>query len=379
MLAVIALASAVIISALPGYWQGFNINGIINRSLVSGLLLLAVAVPGTCYALFYLVGVSPKSFDISRYPVLIFFAILGIIAYVLIIGYIVKNGTADLHWSLFTRPFQSQYKIIEEWQNGWPVFSSTEVKQIGMLNHITGTLLLMGLTSLISLPIGVSVGIFVYEYAGPKLGSVINFSTTALRSISGIILAVTALSVLSIPAKGTFLYNLFHGYGYDVNGVLQTGRSSFLFASVFVSLLVIPIIAKATQEGLNSLPADIREGSLAIGASKEHTLFHLQLPWSFPNIITGLMLGCAEAAGTLTIIFLIAGTGEFGVSPTNETTSLAYLIFDGRYGRALGDSVQDMMASYQYTAALSLLIITLGLTATALIMKRNLAKRYKGA
>jgi ABC-type phosphate transport system permease subunit len=98
-----------------------------------------------------------------------------------------------------------------------------------------------------------------------------------------------------------------------------------------------------------------------------------------PNIITGLLLGCAEASGALTIIFLIAGTGQYGVSPLNETTSLAYLIFDCRYGRSFGDAVQNVMGSDQYTAALMLLIITLGLTAAAMIMKKNLAKRYKGA
>ena len=62
---------------------------------------------------------------------------------------------------------------------------------------------------------------------------------------------------------GTFLNYLVHGFGYYANGTLITGRSSFLFASVFVSLLVIPIIARATEEGLDSLPKDIREGSLA--------------------------------------------------------------------------------------------------------------------
>jgi phosphate transport system permease protein len=127
------------------------------------------------------------------------------------------------------------------------------------------------------------------------------------------------------------------------------------------------------------LPKEIYEGSLSVGASKEHTLLHIQLPWSLPNIITGLLLGCAEASGALTIIFLISGSGQYGVSPLNETTSLAYFIFECRYGRSFGDTLQNIMGSYQYTAALMLLIITLGLTTTALIIKRNLSKRYKGA
>ena len=164
-----------------------------------------------------------------------------------------------------------------------------------------------------------------------------------------------------------------------MNSALHPGNSSFLFVSIFISLLIIPLIAQATEEGLSSLSKDISEGSLTLGATKDYTLFHIQLPWSIPNIITGLILGCAEAAGSLTIFFLFAGTGEFGVTPLNETTSLSYFIFDCRYGKQMGDQVQSLMGSYQFLAALILIIITVGLTITAITMKKHLARRYKGA
>ncbi|MGD1118421.1 MAG: ABC transporter permease subunit [Dehalococcoidales bacterium] len=377
-LAAAAIISGVISNSLPVYLQGLNIHGIIHRSVVSGLLILGISVPGACYSLYYALRGTPRAFDISRYPLLIFFILSALAAYAMIIVHIIQGGTFQLHWSLFTSAFQSQSHIIETWENGWPSFTTVPVRQTGMLNHITGTLMLMLLTSLISLPVGVSVGVIVHEYAGRKLSGIINFSTNALRSISGIILAVTAINLVRLPKLGSFWYGVFRGYGYDVNGMIQYGRSSFLFASVFISLLVIPIIAKATKEGLSSLPADIHEGSLALGVSKDHTLFHIQLPWSLPNIVTGLMLGCAEAAGALTIIFLLSGVGQYGVNPLNETTSLAYLIFDSKYWQSLGDTLGDLK-NYQFTAALVLLIITIGFTTMALILKRNLAKRYKGA
>jgi len=225
------------------------------------------------------------------------------------------------------------------------------------------------------------VGIFVHQYAGPRLGGVIRFSTTALRAISGIILALTAVSLISVfnSLHSTLLHYLVDGFGYYGAGTLSTGRSSYLFASLFISLLIIPIIARATEEGLNSLPRDIMEGSLAIGASEEHTLTHISLPWSLPNILTGLVLGCAEAAGALSIIFLMAGTGQLGVNPLSETTSLAYFIFDTRFGTPMGDALPSSLIAYEYTAAFILLIITVGLTVMALIMKNKLAKRYKGA
>ena len=105
---------------------------------------------------------------------------------------------------------------------------------------------------------------------------------------------------------------------------------------------------------------------------------HIQLPWATPNIITGLMLGCAEAAGALTIIFLMSGPGQFGIGPLNETTSLSYLIFEMKYGLIMGDTVPKSMGGDQALAGLVLLVMTVGLTAIALIMKRQLAKRFKG-
>ena len=88
-----------------------------------------------------------------------------------------------------------------------------------------------------------------------------------------------------------------------------------------------PVIARATGEGLRSLPHDIREGSHAVGATDGHALLHILLPWAIPNIITGLLLGMAEAAGSVTVLLFISGNGQYGIGARHEATSLAYLIF----------------------------------------------------
>ncbi len=377
ILAGAALIAAITVPLLPEYFVGLDIHGIIHRSLFSGILMLALSLPALSYSMYYALGATPRGSDVARYPVFILPAVVALAAYALIIVFLIARGTTGLSWDLFTQPFASQLQIVETWVDGWPVFSYIPFQQPGMLNHIMGTFLLMGLTTFIALPIGIASGVFVTQYAGRRTAMLMNVATTALRAISGIVLLLAALNLLNVPAMGSALYYLFHGFGYDINGTLQAGRSSYLFASFFISLLVIPLIARSTQEGLNSLPADIQEGSLALGASQEYSLFHLQLPWAMPSIITGVLLGCAEAAGALVNIFLIAGTGEFGVSPTHETTSLAYLIFDSHFGRSLGSPVQGVMESYQYTAALVLLVITMGLTASALFLKSHFTKRYK--
>ena len=68
--AILALASAIILRVLPVYLHGLNINGVIHRSIISALLLIGIGVPATCYSLFYLLGATPRAYDISRYPLL---------------------------------------------------------------------------------------------------------------------------------------------------------------------------------------------------------------------------------------------------------------------------------------------------------------------
>src|SRR5208283_694351 len=231
-IAMLALASAIILKVLPEYLHGFNINGLIHRSVISALLLIGLGIPAACYSLFYFLGATPRARDFSRYPLLLLPIILIAAAFILIIYKIVAGGAPLLNWSLITTPFKDQSWYKEVWQNGWPNFITATTLQIGLRNAILGTFLLMGLTAIISLPVGMGVGIFVHQYAGPRLGGVIRFSTTALRAISGIILAIIALSLIHAVSNsfhGTFLNYLVQGFGYYPNGKLLTGRSSFLF------------------------------------------------------------------------------------------------------------------------------------------------------
>jgi phosphate transport system permease protein len=103
---------------------------------------------------------------------------------------------------------------------------------------------------------------------------------------------------------------------------LQFFNGSYFTAAIILSLLVIPVIFRSTEEGIRSLPPEIRDGSMALGAPEGYTLTRIILPWSLPNILTGLLIGCAEVAGSVAVIMFIAGTGENGVSPLGEVTPL---------------------------------------------------------
>ena len=147
ILAGLALISAIILKLLPVYIQGFNINGLIHRSIISALLLIGIGVPSSCYALYYFLGATPRAGDISRYPLLAFPVVLILAAFAIVVFKIIIAGAPQLNWSLLVTAYKNQSWYVEVWQNGWPNFVSKTTLQIGLRNAILGTFLLMGLTA----------------------------------------------------------------------------------------------------------------------------------------------------------------------------------------------------------------------------------------
>jgi ABC-type phosphate transport system permease subunit len=373
-LACFSLISLILLFILPEYFYGLQINGIFHRSLVAALILIAVSLPSIAYSLYYLLGGTPTASDYAKYPLILFPATLALMAYGLLLTRLFIDGIPQLDWNIITQPFQWQHWKELVYQNDWPMWVDRSAEQAGMLNHILGTLLLIGMTITISLPIGLGAGLFLSEYSHGWYAGTVKFITTLLRAVSPIVIGLTAFSLACNALNSGWAYIL-AGYYYDNNGTLLYGNGSYLLAAVMLSLLVIPGIARSTEEGCRSLPGDQREGSLALGTSQTHTLKHIVLPWAMPNIVTGVLLGCAEAAGSVAIIMLIAGTGEFGVNPLNEVTSLSYFIFETQFGPL---RFTNLTGDYRFGAAVILILITLGLSIAALILKRNLSRRYRG-
>jgi phosphate transport system permease protein len=243
-----------------------------------------------------------------------------------------------------------------------------------MLNHLLGTGLLMLLTSLISLPFGVGAGVYLSEYGDSWWAKIARFTITSLRAISLLILGLTAYSIIKSTSGTPFAW-ITHGTFFDGYSETVSYGGSYLTAALVLSLLVIPIITRATEEGCRSLPNALREGSLALGAAEETTLVRVILPWALPNIVTATLLGCAEAAGSVAVLMFIAGRGDYGVGVFRQVTTLAYLIFDIYFGEK---QFRGNMGPFQYTAGVILLIITMGLGALSIFVKRWLVRRYRG-
>lgn len=368
VLAGLCVGALVLLLLLPEWMYGLQANGIIHHSVVSVPLLLLLAVLAAAHALRSLLGVTPSGQDLALYPLLALPIVLALGAYGIILGRVVVEGLGGLRPDLLTTAW-------EETMGGQPGAETFEYR-LGFLNNILGTLLIVLMTSLISLLPGVGAGVFMSEYPG-RVARLIDFSTTMLRAMSVFIIGAAAFGLVHLVADqpaGTFLSDLFRGSYQDATGV-RPGNGSFLTASLFLSMLVIPIIAKLTEEGLRSVPREIREGSVALGATEGHGLRRILLPWAAPNIMTGLLLGAAEASGSLAVLLFIAGTGQHGVGPMSEVTSLDYALFATVWGPR---PYIATMGPYQFTAALLLLILTLGLTVTAMWLRQRFGRRYRG-
>jgi ABC-type phosphate transport system permease subunit len=375
-LAVVCLSVAVILLVMPSYVYGWQINGVIHKSAFASPMLLVTATAGVSYSLRRLLGDTPGARDMSVYPVVAVPVLLALLAYGLLIGQVIVHGVGGLSLAVLTTPWGETGSATQA--------GGVTGYTVGLLNHILGTLLLMVLTCLFSLVPGVGAGVFMSEYPG-RLANLIGFATTMLRAMSVFIIGVALIGFVSLfnnAGADSPVTQLIRGvYRLQGGGNTIAGGGSFLTASLFLSLLVIPIIAKLTEEGLRSVPVDIREGTVAIGATEGFGLRRVLLPWAAPNIVTGLLLGAAEAAGSLAIIMFIAGNGEHGVGPTSPVTSLDFALFATRYGTQ--SFIQSMgyraPTDYAYTAALLLLVMTLGLTVVAMLIRSHFSRRFRGS
>jgi phosphate transport system permease protein len=373
---ILSTVEAVILKLLPLHIYGLQFDAVIHRSVVSAIFLLSISIPSFGAIFYYLMGATPHADDLAHYPLIIVPLILSMTSFLVIVYLILKEAIPNLSWSILITAFHSWNWQTVVWQNNWPQWVSHTDQAVGILNYLLGTLLLMGLTSLISLPIGMAVGIYITEYSNGLFARILKFACDALRSISVFIIGITAVSIVSY-SSGSFLSRYFYGYYHDLAGQFHLGNGSFIVAAAVISMLVIPLIARATEEGIRSLPQEMKEGSLALGTSKRYTLSHIVIPWSLPNVTTGLLLGCAEAAGSLATIWFIAGSGDYGVGPFKPVTSLSYFIFLSNGETNLG--FKKIEGNYQFVAALLLILITIGLSISVVILKRKLHKRYREA
>jgi phosphate transport system permease protein len=176
----------------------------------------------------------------------------------------------------------------------------------GMANAIVGTLMLAGLGSILAIPVGILSGVYMSEYAGTRLASAVRFAADTLNGVPSIVIGVFVYGIAVLPFK----------------------QFSAIAGGLALGIMMIPIIARTTEELLLLVPNTMREGALALGATRARAVFTVVLPAAAPGIITGVVLALARIAGeTAPLLFTAFNNRFFTTSLTQPISSLTVQVY----------------------------------------------------
>lgn len=176
----------------------------------------------------------------------------------------------------------------------------------GMANGIVGTLMLTSLAAVMAVPVGVISGIYMSEYAGSRFASIVRFAADTLNGVPSIVIGMFAYGVAVLPFK----------------------QFSALAGGFALGVMMIPIIARTTEELLLLVPDSMREGALALGATRARAVFGVVVPAALPGIVTGVVLALARIAGeTAPLLFTSFNNRFFTTRLTQPVSSLTVQVF----------------------------------------------------
>jgi phosphate transport system permease protein len=257
---------------------------------------------------------------------------MAVLALVLILADLIIKGASSVDWAFFT-------------QNPAPAGETGG----GVANAIVGTGIVVGLAALIGLPIGVGAGLYLAEYGSGRLGFLVRFVADVLNGTPSIVVGIIAWTWLVKPF----------------------GRFSGVAGSVALAILMIPMIARTTEEMVRLVPNSLREAALALGYPRWRTSLRVVARTALGGIVTGCLVGVARVAGeTAPLLFTALGNLNFSLDVRQPMQTLSLQI----YVYATGPF--DEWHRLAWAAALVLMGLVLILSVTARWVTRQ---RYGGA
>lgn len=261
--------------------------------------------------------------------------------------------------------------------SGYPREANTEG---GIFPAIFGTVMMVLIMSMVVTPFGVLAAIYLREYAkqGP-LTRLVRVSVNNLAGVPSIVFGVFGL--------GFFVYFL----GGDIDRLFYPealpaptfGSPGLIWASLTLALLTLPVVIVSTEEGLTRIPRAMREGSLALGATKAETLWKVIVPVATPAMMTGLILAVARAAGEVAPLMLVGVVklapnlpvdGQFPfVHMERRIMHLGFHIYDVGFQSPNAEAARPLV----YATALVLVGLILVLNLTAIAIRNRLREKYK--
>ena len=250
----------------------------------------------------------------------------------------------------------------------------------GIFPAIFGTVMMVMMMSVIVTPFGVIAAVYLREYA--KQGFITRLIRIAVNNLAGV-----PSVVYGVFGLGFFVYilggNIDQLFFPESSPAPVFGTPGLLWASITLALLTLPVVIVSTEEGLARIPSSIREGSLALGATKLETLWLTVLPMASPAMMTGLILAVARAAGEVAPLMLV---GVVKLAPTlpldgnfpflhldRKFMHLGFHIYDVGFQSPNVEAARPLV----YATALLLVLVIIGLNLAAIVIRNNLREKYR--
>ena len=276
---------------------------------------------------------------------LIIFVIVSILAVVII------GGWENLTWEFLTE------------------FPRDGMTKGGILPALVGTALMTLIMTIAAVPFGAITAIYLAEYASEKsvFAKTIRFAVKTLAVVPSIIFGLFGLGFF-IKFVGLKLDNIFYG------GELRWGQPNILWASLTMALLTLPVVIVSVEEAIKTIPRDMREASLALGATRWQTIQKVVLPGSYTGILTGTILAISRGAGEVAPILFTGAAyylADLPHSLSDQFMSLGYHI----YIMSTQSTNVDDTLPIQFATTLVLLLLTFSLSMIAVILRYRIRKK----
>ena len=221
----------------------------------------------------------------------------------------------------------------------------------GMANSIVGTLIVTGLAAVMAVPIGIVSGIYMSEYAGTRFASVARFAADTLNGVPSIVIGVFAYGIAVLPFR----------------------QFSALAGGVALGIMMIPLIMRTTEELLRLVPQSLKEGALALGATRARAVFTVVLPAALPGIMTGILLALARISGeTAPLLFTAFNNQYFSTDLRQPISTLTVQVY------TYANSPYDDWHRQAWAGALVLVTIVLACSLLARLATRRLERMVRG-
>ncbi|HEY2435475.1 MAG TPA: phosphate ABC transporter permease PstA [Vicinamibacterales bacterium] len=261
--------------------------------------------------------------------------LVALLPLALVLFYVVTQGITSLNLAFFT------HGPVPVGETGG-----------GMANAIVGSLMVTGMGAIVAIPIGVIAGTYAAEYRGTRIAVATRFAADTLNGVPSIVIGVFAFAIAVLP---------FHQF-------------SAMAGSVALGIMMLPLVTRTTEELLLLVPQSLREGALALGATRARAVFTVVVPAALPGIITGVLLALARVAGeTAPLLFTALNNQYFTADPRQPISTLTVQVF------TYASSAYTDLHRQAWAGALVLVIIVFTCSLLARFATARLERMQRGS